>query len=313
MPSRTLIPNLDQFDPNLIESAPGFWESGFVAINNENIKGAVLLETENYREFLADELARRMRTNPRYSQRAFSRHLGLSPGELSEVLNGKRRLGIRSVLRISQALGLNQTETKHLALLVQMEKTQELGKGELLKSGKEIVKTLPETRALSHDLFAIVADWYHFAILNLAETEGFEWKDHHIARRLGISRTEAVLAIKRLQKVGLITKNKSGDYNVTRDYVKAVEEVPSEAGRRFHQQILQKATSALDLQSISERDISGISFPIHMKNIPSIKKDISEFFDQIAAKYSKDRIKNEVYHLEISLFRLSEGEPGAKT
>lgn len=268
----------------------------------------MLLETDNYREFLANELTRRMRHNPRYSQRAFSKQLGMSPGELSEILNGKRRLGLKSVLRIAQALGLNQTETKHLALLVQMEKTQEFGKGELLKTGKELLKELPESRQMSHDLFSIVSDWYHFAILNLAETEGFQWKEQYIAKRLGISRTEAILALKRLEKVGLIQKEKSGKFRVTEDYVKAVEGVPSEAGRRFHQQILQMAISALDLQPLSEREISGMSFPTHIKNIPSLKKDISEFLDQMAAKYSKDRTKNEVYHLEVSLFRLSHGE-----
>lgn len=279
-----------------------------MASENERQQGPLLLEMDSYRQFLAEELTRRMRHNPRYSQRAFSRQLGLSPGELSEILNGKRRLGLKSVLRIAQALGLNQTETKHLALLVQMEKTQELGKGDLLKPSKELLKDLPPSRQISHDLFSIVADWYHFAILNLAETEGFCWNDKYIARRLGLSRTEAILALKRLEKVGLIRKDQFGKISMSQDYVKTVEGVPSEAGRRFHQQILQMAIAALDLQNLNEREISGISFPVHLRNLPSMKRDISEFLDQMGAKYTKDRTKSEVYHLEVSLFRLSQGD-----
>lgn len=270
-------------------------------------RGALLLESDNYRQFLVDELTRRVRNNPRYSQRAFSKQLGLSPGELSEILNGKRDLSLKSVLRIADSLGLNATETKHLTLLVQIEKTKDLGQDSLLKSGKAFLNDLPTSQKISHDLFSVVADWYHFAILNLAETERFDWSDKWIAKRLGITRNEANFALKRLEKVGLIKKDKAGKLTVTKDYVQTMEGIPSEAGRRYHQQILQKALVSLDLQKLNEREIAGISFPVNLKSIPAIKKDISQFLDEVAAKYSKDRKSQEVYHLELCLFRLSEG------
>lgn len=109
----------------------------------------MLLNMDSAQKFLAQEYSRRRNINPRYSQRAFARQIGLSPGELSEVLSGKRRLSLKSALRIARAMGLTATETKHLVHLAQVEKSRILGEAELLEP------TLPtlESRQLTEDVF----------------------------------------------------------------------------------------------------------------------------------------------------------------
>ena len=64
---------------------------------------------------------------------------------------------------------------------------------------------------------------------------------------------------------------------------------------------------ALDSQKVDEREISGLGLAVDPKFIPTIKKEISEFLDKMAAKYAKGR-KTEVYQLEFALFRLTQGE-----
>jgi plasmid maintenance system antidote protein VapI len=86
---------------------------------------SMLLESNTVQEFLGRELDRRVKVNPRYSQRGFARSLGLSPGELSEVLRGIRKLGLKGALKISRSMGLNPAETKHLLNLAQIEKSKE--------------------------------------------------------------------------------------------------------------------------------------------------------------------------------------------
>src|SRR3954468_13014795 len=87
----------------------------------------MLLNTHSSQTFLSEELARRMKSNPRYSQRAFARQLGLSAGELSEILRGKRSLSLRSALRVASSLGLSPSETRHLITLAQLEKSVRYG------------------------------------------------------------------------------------------------------------------------------------------------------------------------------------------
>lgn len=254
----------------------------------------MLLNHESPKAFLAEELSRRIRSNPRYSQRAFAKQLGMSAGELSEVLRGQRALSLRSALKIAGSLGLNETESRHLIQIAQLE-----------RAGAKPTPA-PDSRQLTLDLFRAVADWYCFAIVSLADCEGFSWKPSWIARRLGISETEARLALERLERIGLIERS-NGKLSVTKDYVLSPSGIPSEAIRAYHRQILERAIQALDSQPVAKREISGAGFAVDPKHLPSIKKDISEFLDRTVAKYSKGR-KLEVYQLEVALFQLTQGE-----
>jgi uncharacterized protein (TIGR02147 family) len=268
----------------------------------------VLLNTNSTRTFLSEELARRIKNNPRYSQRAFARQLGLSPGELSEVLRGKRALSLKSSLRIAQALGLSPVETKHLLHLAQLD-----------KAGKQAEALLGETPAeapthqLTLDLFHIVSDWYCFALLNLADTPDFRFEAGWIARRLGISRAEAQMALERLERAGLIERGAGGKLEVVKDYVMSPSGIPSEAIRNSHRQLLNKAIEALESQDVTERDLRGLGFAIDPRHLPSIKKEIAEFHDRLVARYATRGKRTEVYHLETALFRLTQKDPtGAK-
>src|SRR3954471_15112941 len=115
----------------------------------------MLLETATSKQFLSEELARRIRVNPRYSQRAFARQMGLSAGELSEILRGKRALSLRSALRVANALGLSPAETRHLITLAQLEKTARYGPAIGIDESADV----PSTQKLTLEMFHVVSDW----------------------------------------------------------------------------------------------------------------------------------------------------------
>lgn len=256
----------------------------------------MLLQTESYETFLKEELERRTKANPQYSLRAFARHLGMSSGELSEIIRGKRKLSLKATQKIAQALGLTTTEAKHLGYLVQ-KKNGGIVEGKVNLS----------TRNLSIDMFNLLSDWYCFGILNLTECEGFKWEERWLARRLGVSVNEVSLAIARLERVGLLER-KNGKRIVTKDYLISPDGVPSEAIRNYHRQMLTRAIHALEMQKIGERENTGIGFAVDPKNLPSIKKDISDFLDQIVEKYGRTKKAREVYQCEVALFRLTRAE-----
>lgn len=267
----------------------------------------MLLQSENYREFLTAELVRRVRHNPRYSQRAFARQLKLSPGELSELLRGRRKLSLRSALRIAKQLGLSGGETKHLLSLVQHESAQEVLSTE---PGETLRDDQLASHALSLDMFSLVSEWYCFAILNLVECDDFNPHETWIAKRLGLSVSQVRLALERLERVGLIRRGPNR-LQVSPEYVVSPEGIPSEAIRNYHRQILQKAVQALDMQPIDEREIAGVTLSVNPKNLPAMKKEISQFLDQMAEKYGSGKQRKEVYQCEVALFRLTDPGPTA--
>lgn len=75
-------------------------------------------DTNTAAEFLITTFNERKEKNPRYSLRAFARSLGVSSGQLSEILSGKRPLSHKLARRISIALALTTEESQKLIFLV---------------------------------------------------------------------------------------------------------------------------------------------------------------------------------------------------
>ena len=251
---------------------------------------------------LRDELTRRIRVNPRYSLRAFAQHLQVSPGELSEILRGKRKLSLKNAAQIAQRLGYSPEERERFLQVIFDERTgalvQELQKGALSSPEKN----------LTVDVFRIVSDWYCPAIVCLAETPGFREDPHWISKRLGISSHEARDALARLERVGLLVRDQSR-LQVSPDFFMAESGIPSEAVRNFHRQILERAVQSLDTQAMEDRDITGITASIDPEDLPKMKKEIRAFQDHLVTRYSKPGKRKEVYQIESALFRLSRETP----
>lgn len=253
---------------------------------------------ENHREFLNSELIKRTKKNGAFSQRAFAKMLGLSPGELSEILNGKRKLSVKKALQIAENLSLNPEET---LAFINLTKPPLINENTPSSGGKTSQK-------LSMDLFEVVGNWYCFALITLSECEGFSWNKDYIAKKLGISVAEARDALQKLIKVGLIEQDKKSDYRVTADFIISPDQIPSAAIRKSHFDLLNKAMIALEEASHNERNITGIGLALNESEYKSIVKDIASFRRELIKKYGySNKKKNKVYQLEMALFELTQG------
>lgn len=79
------------------------------------------IEELDFRQFLADELNRRTQSTPRYSLRAFARHLDVDSSFLSKILNGKRTVTLRTIRMFGERLNL-PTQDLHKFAEVSREK-----------------------------------------------------------------------------------------------------------------------------------------------------------------------------------------------
>lgn len=250
---------------------------------------------------LEQELHRRIRKNPRYSLRAYASALGFSPGELSEILRGKRRLTAKALLKIARVLCFSPEMTERFLRETVPEKKERSTRN----------KSALPVRPLTVDFFHVVSDWYCFAILNLADTEGFRGDPKWIARRLGLTVTETKLALARLKRLGLL-REEGGKLEAVSDYVISPDGIPSEAIRNYHRQILEKAAESLETQSVTEREIAGVGFAFDPKRLPELKKEIHSFLDRVVRNYAPSpgsEKPGEVYHLETSFFRMTQPQP----
>ncbi len=68
------------------------------------------MKQETYIGELDEVLEKRKLKNPKYSARALARDIGIDPGDLTNILNGKKRITTKIAYKIGLHLGLKDDE-----------------------------------------------------------------------------------------------------------------------------------------------------------------------------------------------------------
>ncbi|MGE0529025.1 MAG: TIGR02147 family protein, partial [Bdellovibrionales bacterium] len=219
---------------------------------------------EDARQYLREELHLRKRRRPHYSLRAFARDLEMSPSFLCEFLAGRQGLSRERVLWIGRRLNLSPDQREHFWDLVE----SRFGRTTGLKKAAGL-RALQRCRSsryrLSLDRFQFVADWYHFAILELLSLDGVEVRPRDLSQVLGISPAIVKEALKRLTELNLIKKVKTESgikLQVRTDVTVVGDEGESRAIQMAHQAMLGLHAEAVDTMPISDRESLSIIFSI---------------------------------------------------
>lgn len=264
-----------------------------------------LLQYDDYRSYLKDELVRRVQENPRYSLRAFARDLKVSPQRLSFILNRKKGLSGDAAALIAYKLGLSDEEKSFFCDMVALAhvKSQEAKKMIALRMQKS--RGGPNRyQTLALEAFRVISDWYHYALLELTTTKNFKSDVNWIARRLGISVHEVKQAIERLKALDLLEETASGKLKQTGENLTTTHDIPSDAIRSFNKQILTKALEALSQQTVEERDFTTITVSTSPRQLKKAKELIRDFRRSLA-EHLESGDKTEVYTFSMQLFRLT--------
>lgn len=166
-------------------------------------------------------------------------------------------------------------------------------------------------RGVEADTFAAISQWYHMAILALTTLDGFSTDPRQsspgaIAKRLGITRVEAELAIDRLKRLKLV-EEKDGALVQTENHFFIKD--GAAAVRTYHRQILTKAIAAIDGHRTDTRDISGSTIPMDPARLPEANEIIRRFRRELMALMSTGA-RSSLYHLSVQLFRLDKAVEG---
>jgi uncharacterized protein (TIGR02147 family) len=263
---------------------------------------------KNYRDILKDELERRCQHNPRYSLRAFARDLDLSPARVSEILKGKTGLSKERATIVAKRLGFSVTEIEFFADLVESEHARSQVKKNLAKI--RLSKHESKTQQLVQlDTFRLISDWYHFAILELLTIKSAQHKISWISDSLQISEHEALSAIDRLIRLGFLSVKK-GKWVPTDENSVTQAEIPSEAVRRFHGQILEKAIQALNLQSVESRDFTTLTLSFSKEQMRDAKQELKKVRRDFVKKFGNSEQSDSVYCLAFQFFQLTNSKGG---
>lgn len=252
---------------------------------------------------------------PEYSMRAFSRTLGLTASQFSEIIRGKRPVTRKIAIRILDRLDIDpetagalveklpvkQTRRKRAKASLQKQlKIKPSDQGSQQQSKKRVLNYVQ----LSTDEFRLIADWYYLAILSLAETKNFYGDPVWISKRLGIRERDARSAVDGLIRLGLLERTKSGKLRATGKQFTTTNDIPDSSIRKNHSQGLEQAKEVLDQVPVELREITASIISIDPKLLPKAKERLREIKREIT-QLLEGGDKKEVYRLGIQLFPLT--------
>lgn len=247
-------------------------------------------------ELLKYELEQRKKRNPRYSLRAFSQYLELSPAQLSQLLSGKRPFTIETLTLISEKLHLSPLESERLVTETLWRKIDP----------RRSANQNEEVRQLEEDQFQMVASWVSIAILSLAKKSKAKNSASWVAAQLGVSESEAAICLERLQRLGLIATGPELKRLTSKIHQKSP--TPSPAIQRFHRGLLDLAERKLASVAVENRDYSALIFLADAKKVEKARKLIQDFQDQLADLMKNPNQEGQVYAVSCQLFPI-EVEP----
>lgn len=253
-----------------------------------------------YRDILNAELERRLQRNGRYSIRAFAKALALDAGSLSRVLAGKQIPGPKMGNKICRNLGLGPAEQQAFLQSLAIRQAQR-SLQRISPVLREFRGSAPAPKDLQVDLYKVIADWYHVALLELTYVEGFRPDTHWIAKQLGITILEAKLALDRLELLGLVERKGKTLVKVDHQLSTTDKELSTQALRKNQRQWLEKAIDSLDNDPIEERSVTSMTMAIDPDKLPLARKAISEF-NRHLCRLLEDGRRRRVYNLEVALY-----------
>ncbi len=269
-----------------------------------------LLRYTNYRQYLKDYYLAQKQANPKFSIRYFAKKANFpSHGLLNYLMEGKRNLSKRTLVKLVSGLGMNKEQALYFENLVFFNQAQTLDEKNfyyekiLHGPGKSKFKKM-ETSQLQ-----IFRRWYSIAIREMLNLDGFRSNHAWISERLlpPVDPGEVEESINLLLTSGLIKKTANGfrasDPDITTD-----DEVKSFLVKSYHAQMMKMAAWAQDEVPVNERDISSVCFSIRESELPNLKKQLQLMRKELRSFAAEDGKGERIVQVNMQLFPLTKGK-----
>jgi transcriptional regulator with XRE-family HTH domain len=230
-------------------------------------------------DILQTELTRRCQHNPRYSLRAFARLLGVSPANLSLVLNRKRPPSQKTVDRILNRIALDPLQKELMS-----------------QSTASVQPDLQDN--IATETVEKMATWLAYAMLSLIKTKDFKPDLRWIASRLGVSVFEVKSTAEALRTVGLLQVTKDGWKRKT-EGLRLKNPVSTAISQNFQRQLLAKAQQSMENDPMESRDLTSITMAMSPEKMKQAKEEIRKFRLKMAELFEEPGKSTEVYNLTV--------------
>lgn len=260
-------------------------------------------------KFLAAEMKRLKIQDKNFSLREWSRRLGYqNPSYLSDVLKGRRKLTLAFSILLARSLELDEKETRFLEVMTLVHRSKNLSeKRQLMRLLNSLrPKELKNSTDLTTEQFALIADWYNWALAEMPRLKDFKTDVNYIAKKLGnqIPKESIEESIDILVRNKILTRTADGELKRSSEGPDFLDpEITKLAAREYHKQMARKAIEALENKKSEDLDFQGSTFCIKKSDVIKLREIIRDFHQKILELGVEDD-GDEIYQIHTQLFPL---------
>lgn len=251
----------------------------------------------------------------KYTYGQYSTDLGFNKQHVAYILvNDVRKLSPTYLGTIQTNLQLIPQEKKYLRALVDYTHAKEGTERQRLF--EKLVAAKTEASIIDSDKWELkfFTNWWHGAIFELFEVEGFESHWEWIAGQFlqPLSREQIEESLQLLQLMGLVAPDEKGKLVKTKASVSASESVLAIAKAGYHMQMMERAKDALNLIAADEREFGATTLALSEPHYQRLTEDLKLFRRYAIQLADLSEQKNRVVQLNFQLFPLTQGKSGRK-
>jgi uncharacterized protein (TIGR02147 family) len=262
----------------------------------------------DYRTFLIAHAQEQKRRNPQWSYGAWAKRLGLGgTATITRIIHGDRHPGPKLVDKLVQYFGFAPREAEYFRDLVQLDKLRSDPKMSALlmeRLGKKYSNDLKKN--VDEKTFQTISNWYFLTIREMVRLQNFKLDPTWISSmlRFKVNARQVTHALQILQDLGLISATENNQVEQLEGRLDTTNDVASEAIKRYHEEMLENARSALRSVPPEEREVSSQTLAINSANLSKAKALIREFQDKFAELLEEEK-GDQVYQFQLQLFPLT--------
>ncbi len=245
-----------------------------------------------FRSVLEKRFAELRATTPSYSLRKFSVHLGQNPAAVSQILSGKRSVSRKFASRILKKMGCSPKDMAQVEAAFSSEAENSNSDKTSINYGRKLFDI---------DQYDLIAEWYYYGILSLAATKSFKADPVWISKKLGVAKSKVVKALSKLEKLGLLVRDKGGELKHSGVSAHSTDGIPNMALRARHEENLNAAKLSILNDPLEIRDFSFVTVATSTEKIVEARKRIRYFLNELN-DFLEEGPREEVYELCIQLF-----------
>jgi len=264
----------------------------------------------DYREYLRDFYLAKKNEKKEYSYRVFISRGGLkSPSHLKMVIDSKRNLTDKTIVKYLKALGVTKNnEKKYFEYLVKYNQAEDLETKEqiflkLMEEKKKKGLTLIEQAQ-----YNFLANWYNVVVYVLVDMFKLDENDERLVKLLRNKVNKKMIeeSFVTLKLLGFIAVGDDGKYKQTKGALSTSDDIKSMAIHKYHNSMINLGLDSLKNDDLEKREFNGVTLPISKEKLPLLKEKIRTFRKEINEMTSAYADPTHVYQMNIQLFPLTE-------